>query len=757
MKNTLAFTFISFFLLLSCQQSNLSKVEIEIPPERAESEFIMSEMKFETDAKLYQPYRCPRPWVNRWITVYGNQTKDSTTVSEGKYSLRLKDNNHVYYYLDASRIEGDSLLFTGKYKFNNANKGKLYYYILQKDRYESIEHPPIPDSLIINNINGNADWNSFSIKAKLKDDIHEIRFGLDVQNIKDVWIDDWDIQVDSFPVYRYVKTHYPAEEDKEFDNGSGISLGELTPTMQHNLETLARVWGFMKYYHPKVTDGDINWDYELFRILPKVASATNKENLNNILTEWIDQYGDFPVKTYTVTDKELYSCFIDNSWINDKKVFTDKVIERLNKIESAIRKEKVNYYMIPFGGGARDRNFRAEKAYENVKWDDQGFRLLTLFRFWNVIEYNFPYKYLTDTPWREVLSNHFTGIFSPESEADYYANVVKLTAEIDDSHGGLQFRQNTEGTPVARYRYNRYPVKLTETLDGEFCVEASYTSELNIGDVIHTIDGKPVREVFNTLIPYTTASNKETISRNIRPALLSSKNKEPLKIEIIRDGKIIPITLKNYSSNNSSPTTVKEMAEYEKENKNIIFLNVGTTRSDQLVAEVKKNMSAKGIIFDLRQYPRDFMSFFKLSDVLLPDTTINLWFSSQDLAFPGNYKKYNECPLGFTNPDYFKGKVAILVNEGTQSLGEMTSIALSYAPKAKVIGTTTSGADGNVTRFVLPGNMTFTYTVLGAYYPEWGQCQRTGVKIDIQARPTVDDLRNKKDALIERAIQYINE
>jgi len=168
-------------------------------------------------------------------------------------------------------------------------------------------------------------------------------------------------------------------------------------------------------------------------------------------------------------------------------------------------------------------------------------------------------------------------------------------------------------------------------------------------------------------------------------------------------------------------------------------------------------MSAKGIVFDLRRYPRDFMSFFKLADVLLPDTAINLWFSSQVMNYLGDYRKYNECPIGYKNPDYFKGKVAILVNEGTQSLGEMTSIALSYAPSAKVIGSTTSGADGNATSFILPGNIRVSYTVLGAYYPDWVQCQRTGVRIDIKARPTVESLRDRKDALIERAIEYIRE
>ncbi|MDR2037431.1 MAG: hypothetical protein LBQ60_05865 [Bacteroidales bacterium] len=726
------------------------------PPERPESKYIIKEMKFETDAQLYYVRNATVPWVSKWIR-YGNVRKDSTDVAEGKYSLQLQDNCDIYYYLDASRIEGDSLIFSGKYKFNNTQKGKLFFYILQKDRYESSDHPPVPDSLIIQTNIENSDWKSFIIRAKLKPGIQEIRFGLKTENIKYAWIDDWDIQVDSIPVYRYIKVRYPAEEDREFDNGSGIYLKEVSPITYQNLDILGRVWGFLKYYHPAIIDGDINWDYELLRILPEAAHAKDKKKLNKILYNWIEKLGDFPVTSYKITanDSLFYSCFIDNSWINNEEVFSEEMIRMLDKVKNAVRHEKVNYYTIPFAGGARSRNFRAEKSYDHINWDDQGYRLLSLFRFWNVMEYNFPYKYLTNKPWSKVLSEYIPEICSVDTQSQYLALLMKLTAEINDSHGRFGFKGSLQGSPVERLQYRRYPVVLTETDKGEFCVENVYNSELQLGDIILSIDGKPINEIFDELTPYIVASNRQSLSRNIRRFLMSTKGTS-LNVEINRNGKVTSLALKDFSRNKIA-TGVKTMANYEKENQDILFLNVGTTTADDLVTAVKKNMSAKGIVFDLRQYPRTFLSFAKLADILLPDTVVNLWFSSQDLTFPGNYKKYNERELGFKNPNYFKGKVAILVNEHTQSLGEMTAIALSRAPQAAVIGSTTAGADGNVTSFVLPGGMNVSYTVFSAYYPDWVLCQRTGVKIDIHARPSVKDFLERKDALIEKAIEYIRQ
>ncbi|MDR1153609.1 MAG: hypothetical protein LBL04_02770 [Bacteroidales bacterium] len=565
-----------------------------------------------------------------------------------------------------------------------------------------------------------------------------------------MWIDDWDIQVDASPVYHFIKTQYPAEEDKEFESGSQISLGELTPLMAKNLDILGRVWGFLKYYHPAVIDGDKNWDFELFRIMPAIAKAPGKKELNRILIDFIDGLGDFHTKDYAISDPELYSCRIDLSWLNDQQMFDRNLMDKLNRIKNADRPDKVNYYVIPFRGGARDRNFRAEKTYR-VSWEDQGFRLLALFRFWNVMEYNFPYKYLTDHAWTDVLPKYLPKFFNPESEADFNAALYMLTAEINDSHGRLVFNGTLEGTPAAAFGLKRLPVGLTESAEGKMTVFTD-CPELDAGDVIIEVEGKPVKKIMEDLAPYTAASNPAALSRNMRGYILAYDSL-PLHVKIERDGKVIPVELK---FKGAGQVLRKTMDEYKKENKDIVFLNVGRMRSTELVNTVKDNMDAKGIVFDLREYPRDFFSFFKLTEILLPDTAINLWFSSQVLSYPGNYKKYNECPIGYRNPDYFKGRVAVLVNEGTQSLGEMTAIALRNAPDAVVIGSQTAGADGNITGFNMPyQGMTANYTVLGAYYPDWGQCQRTGVKIDIEVRPTVEDIRNKKDVLIEKAIEYI--
>ncbi len=58
------------------------------------------------------------------------------------------------------------------------------------------------------------------------------------------------------------------------------------------------------------------------------------------------------------------------------------------------------------------------------------YRLLALFRFWNVINYFFPYKRLIDEPWDDVLPRYISKFEANKDAADYQLAVREMVAEI---------------------------------------------------------------------------------------------------------------------------------------------------------------------------------------------------------------------------------------------------------------------------------------------------------------------------------------
>jgi hypothetical protein len=107
------------------------------------------------------------------------------------------------------------------------------------------------------------------------------------------------------------------------------------------------------------------------------------------------------------------------------------------------------------------------------------------------------------------------------------------------------------------------------------------------------------------------------------------------------------------------------------------------------------------------------------------------------------------------NGDAYTGNLFILVNELTLSQAEYTCQYLSYHPSAKVFGTQTAGADGNVSYLTLPSGMTTYFTSLGWYYSDGYQQQRNGVKIDTVVSPTPEGIRQGKDEILLAALDCV--
>jgi C-terminal processing protease CtpA/Prc len=104
---------------------------------------------------------------------------------------------------------------------------------------------------------------------------------------------------------------------------------------------------------------------------------------------------------------------------------------------------------------------------------------------------------------------------------------------------------------------------------------------------------------------------------------------------------------------------------------------------------------------------------------------------------------------------HYDGKIVVLVDESSLSQAEYTAIALQSAPHTVVVGSTTAGADGNVSGISLPGGLRTAISGLGVFYPDGSPSQRVGLRIDVEARPTIAGIRAGRDEVMEVAIRQI--
>jgi C-terminal processing protease CtpA/Prc len=82
-------------------------------------------------------------------------------------------------------------------------------------------------------------------------------------------------------------------------------------------------------------------------------------------------------------------------------------------------------------------------------------------------------------------------------------------------------------------------------------------------------------------------------------------------------------------------------------------------------------------------------------------------------------------------------------------------MALRVAPQAIVVGSTTAGADGNVSEIMLPGALRTMISGIGVFYPDKKPTQRVGIIPDVEVRPTIAGIRAGRDEVLEEAQRQI--
>jgi len=530
---------------------------------------------------------------------------------------------------------------------------------------------------------------------------------------------------------------------------------------------LCKFWGFLKYYHPNVATGKYDWDKELITKIPQIKASNTKEDINKVYIDWLTSLGQ--VKKRKNCNNNIPDSLkknLDLNWLTDTTIFNKELISKLNFIKE--NRSKHQYY-IKTGMLGAPLNFKKEKIYKDSIFPSEGYRLLGLFRYWNIINYFYPYKYLTDEKWDNVLIEMTPKFQNAQNPSNYHLAMLELTTKINDSHAYFSSDFTWKYIGVRTVPFKIKIIENKAIIIGFYNDSLSQVDDLQYGDVILKINNKNISEIIAEKLKYISASNEPTKLRNLAYTLFNDSI-DTLNITYERHNEIKTKTIKRYYYSALHYNWTTENGAICKElNDNIGYVNMGNIKMRQVAKVMNTMMTKKGIIFDIRNYPN--ATALVISQYLNKDILPFVQFLSQDLTYPGVYKwsqlyyagkkrvlnkwfAFNN--RGKPNKNYYKGKVVLLINEDTQSQAEFTCMAIQTAPDVKCIGSQTAGADGNVSTIIFPGGYRTQITGLGVYYPNGKETQRIGIEPDIEVKPTIDGLKNKKDEVLERAIEYIN-
>jgi C-terminal processing protease CtpA/Prc len=105
----------------------------------------------------------------------------------------------------------------------------------------------------------------------------------------------------------------------------------------------------------------------------------------------------------------------------------------------------------------------------------------------------------------------------------------------------------------------------------------------------------------------------------------------------------------------------------------------------------------------------------------------------------------------------YQGKTVTLIDERAISQSEHTGQFVEAACGTTFVGSPTQGANGDVTRMILPGNLTVMFGGHDVRHADGRQLQRVGLVPHVEVRPTIKGIREGKDEVLERGIRFLQE
>lgn len=444
-------------------------------------------------------------------------------------------------------------------------------------------------------------------------------------------------------------------------------------------------------------------------------------------------------------DKEIYD--VAMQFLNGKKKsdveFTTNVIENKN---------------IPL-------EFHALSG-EDVFYPDVEHRILAAAKIWTVIEYFFAYKELMDDDWDQVLKEYIPRFVNASDSLEYHLTVAEMYRYIQDGHGFIRSKVlstyfGTASPPIKIRFIENQPVVVDIFPDSTYVVKG-----VEEGDVITHIDGEDVASVLNRRMKYRSSSNISALYNYLSRDLLNGNDSTTVAITVKkRDGQTEIIDLPRYNRFSGYGRKLRNGRNNEPM---IRLLNneIGYADLDRLMPDMVDSMfeefkSTKAIIFDMRGYPNS--TAWTIAPHLTREK--NIYAANFKRYAPmhmkvgqfiiENFSTFNQA-IPAPKPPFYEGITVMLIDERTQSQAEHTGLFFEAANQTKFIGSQTAGADGDVTNFQIPGNITLYFSGHDVRYADGRQLQKIGLVPEVEVKPTIKGIRNGRDEVLESAIEYVN-
>jgi len=479
--------------------------------------------------------------------------------------------------------------------------------------------------------------------------------------------------------------------------------------------------------------------------------------------------GDFHwLHLLEVKNEEYMRPLVNIEWITDESFLGSSLVSafsRFNEVPIIDRAvAPISFDMLGFS------DFSNQNLHSNMDFQNEGYRLLGLFRLWNAMKYFFPYIDIVDGEWNTLLLEHIPKMLAGTDRLSYELTLMSLASHLHDAHVFFE-------SALGRNRHARFdtifgafvpPILFTEA-EGHLVVLRqiplrNYEHMLMPGDVILRVNGVDINAIIAEKLNYVSYPNEEKALFYLTYYMIlrQKSNYLLMGIHILRNGIEIEVeveTINRQQYQTLFNTPISTMA-HERLDNNIGLINPSRLQNGSTQYIMEYFADTDGLIVDLRQRPGESSFHLILANYLVEEPKPFFKLTKPSQSIPGVFKElqrgYSGAGWWLDSDTYFYDKpVVLLMDERTFSFGETTIMSLRNGSNVTVVGSNSMGANGDIRRLPLPGGVTMNFSSVGVFTPDGDQTQRIGLSPDIRVSRTIAGIRDSRDELMEAAVEFL--
>lgn len=552
-------------------------------------------------------------------------------------------------------------------------------------------------------------------------------------------------------------------------------------------KTYAKVWGYVRFFHPSDEVATLKAERFAYYNVAKLQNLHDAKALRDTLTSifkpiapsiqfylkgenpqilpiytnqdslqlvfW--QHQGLGLNNFYDQDQNNYKSIHVNSW-------KDTIFSNYPKYGEVIEKEiSANLFCtIPLAlyksktGTLPKTDFNKYQSLtknldslqiDTLTGNSQAVRIANVIIYWNTLNYFYPYFAEVGLNWETELDTLLQQALQPQTNLAFLKVLQKTSAKLQDAHAWVSL-------PTVTGDYKTFPF-MALWIENRYLITTSNAENLKVGDEIISLGKQPIKTVFDSVAQYARGSSYLKQSQflyDIGFGHENSQEKIRLKRKVMGKTTVIDTVItRNVDYVMPAPKPSRELEN------GIFYLNLTEDSLAYLKTFLPKLQKAKGVIIDMRGYPNgDNMDFLRY---LSPKSLQSANWNVQQIYSPDSQNLKYEKSNWTLEPqkEQITCKKVFLTNANAQSQAETFMGIVEHHKLGEIIGQPTAGCNGNITGFPLLGNYYFGFTGMKVLKHDNSQHHLIGIKPTIPITYTEKDILEGRDLELEKALEIL--